>query len=161
MIKRPDIEEGHTVVALEGAAIFKDLETAVGGARILLGATPDRANMVNGHSEKGDESENLYSAKTFDRYKQDVGNLVSTLVSFETMRGSSTASDKASLDDFTNTLADMHSAIRDETLSRVNDELETGSLRDKATENTQFAFFSSLLQKMAFKTQRDFEDMQG
>ena len=162
LIERPDIEEGLTVVALEGAAVFRDLDTAIGESRLLLDALPERVNMVNGHSEKGDdESKNLYSAKTFDRYKQDAGNLVSTLVAFETMRDNSTASDKTSLDDFTKTLTDMHSAIRDETLSRVNDELETGSLRDKATKNTQFAFFSSLLQQMAFETQRDFENMQG
>lgn len=160
LVERPDIEEGLTVIALEGAAVFDDLDTAARESRILLNDMPERANMVNGHSVKGYESENLYSAKVFDLYKEDVDNLVSTLVAFETMRGDSTASDKASLNEFTQTLADMHSGIRDETLKRVNDELATNTLRDKATQNTQFAFFSSLIQQMSYETKRDFENLQ-
>lgn len=158
LIERPDIEEGQTVVALEGAAVFKDLNTAIRESRVLLNAFPERANMVNGHSVKGHESENLYSAKSFDVYKQDVNNLVGTLVAFESMHGDSTAAETASLDQFAETLTDMHSGIRDETLARISDELDTHSLREKATENTQLAFFSSLIQQMAFETERDFRN---
>ena len=158
LIERPDIEEGQTVVALEGAAVFKDLNTAIRESRVLLNAFPERVNMVNGHSVKGHESENLYSAKSFDVYKQDVNNLVSTLVAFESMHGDSTAAKTASLDQFAETLADMHSGIRDETLARVSDELDTGTIRETATENTQLAFFSSLIQQMAFETERDFRN---
>ena len=62
-----------------------------------------------------------------------------------------------SLNAFTETLADMHSGIRDETLQRVSDEIVTDSFRNKVTENTQLAFLSNVVQKMAFETQRDFE----
>ncbi|WP_067098363.1 hypothetical protein [Marinomonas atlantica] len=158
LIERPDIDEGLTVVALEGAAVFQGLETAVKQSRLLLGALSDNANMKNGHSVKGHESGNLYSAKTLDVYKQDVGNLVSTLVAFESMRGDSTASEKVSLNEFSDHLSDMHSGIRDETLSRVKQALDTNVIRDKATENTQFAFLSNLIQQMAFETKRDFKD---
>ncbi|WP_156490830.1 hypothetical protein [Marinomonas atlantica] len=46
-----------------------------------------------------------------------------------------------SLKAFADTLADMHSAIRDETLQRVRDEIVTDSFRNKVTEHTQLAFF--------------------
>ncbi len=158
LVERPDIEEGQTVVALEGAAVFKNLDTAVRESRILMNAFPENTNMVNGHSVKGHESENIYSAKTFDEYKQDVGNMVSTLVAFESARSDSTANDKMSLNAFAETLADMHSGIRDETLQRVSDEIVTDSFRNKITENTQLAFLSNVVQQMAFETQRDFEE---
>lgn len=156
LIERPGLEEGPTVFAIEGAAVFDDPDTAISQSRVIAGATTDKANMVNGHSEKGHESENIYSAKTFDVYKQDVENLVSTLVAFESMSDDSTASDKASLNEFSDRLADMHSGVRDETLSRVKDELDDNVLRNKATENTQFAFLSNLILQMEFETKRDF-----
>ncbi|WP_191600569.1 hypothetical protein [Marinomonas algicola] len=158
LIERPDIEEGLTVIALEGAAVFKNLDSAVNQSRILLGATKSQANMVNGHSVKGHESENIYSAKTFDVYKKDVGNLVSTLVAFESAHSDSSATEKMSLNAFTETLANMHSGIRDETLQRVSDEIVTDSFRNKVTENTQLAFLSNVVQKMTYETQRDFEE---
>ncbi|WP_067220787.1 hypothetical protein [Marinomonas gallaica] len=158
LIERPDIERGSFLVALEGAAVFQDLDSAVQQSRPLIGADTDKVNMVNGHSEIGHESENLYSAKSLDLYKNDVSNLVSTLVAFESMREDSTAKDKLSLNAFSDHLDDMHSGIRDETLNRVKQALDTNVIRNKATENTQFAFLSNLIQEMAFETKRDFKD---
>lgn len=157
LVERPDIEEGLTVVALEGAAVFQDQATAFSQSRLLLGATENKVNMVNGHSVKGHESENLYSAKKFDAYKKDVGNLVNTLVAFESMRQSSTANDKTSLNAFSRELTDMHSGIRDELVQRVSDEIAGDDFRSKVTENTQFAFFSSVMQQMRFDVIREFK----
>ena len=158
LLERPDIEEGLTVVALEGAAAFENEDTAISNSRLLLGATTDKVNMVNGRSVKGDESENLYSAKTLDVYKKDVGNLVSTLVAFENMRNDSTANDKMPLDEFTKTLDDMHSGVRNTTLKRVSDEITSDAFRNKVTKNTQFAFLSSTILQMTFDTQQDFAE---
>lgn len=143
LIERPNIEEGMTLVTLEGAAVFGDAETAMKESRLLLDAMPGQEH-------------DLYSAKSFDLYQQDVSNLVGTLVAFTTMRDDSTARNKASLDDFTDMLADMHSGVRDETLRRINDELETNNLQEKSTKNTAFAFFASLVQEVEFETRRDF-----
>ncbi len=60
--------------------------------------------------------------------------MVSTLVALEVTA-------PPSLKAFADTLADMHSAIRDETLQRVRDEIVTDSFRNKVTEHTQLAFF--------------------
>lgn len=158
LIERPDIEEGLTVVALEGADVFKNPTRAIRESRTLLGAVSDKVNMVEGHSVKGHESENLYSAKSFDIYKQDAGNLVNTLVAFESMRGDSTANEKMSLNEFTGALSKMHSGIRDEALQRVNDEMISGTFQNKVTENTQFAFLSNLVQQMVFETHQDFAE---
>lgn len=157
LVERPYIEEGLTVVALEGAAVFQDMDTAIDNSRVLLGAT-NNVQMKNGHSVKGQEFENLYSAKDFADYKTDVGSLVTTLVAFEEFRTDSTAEEKMSLAEFTETLTDMHSGIRDEMTKRVSAQVASDEFRSKLTENTQFAFFSSLVQQMVFETRRDFEE---
>lgn len=160
LVERPYIEEGLTVVALEGAAVFQDMDTAIDNSRVLLGAT-NNVKMENGHSVKGHESENLYSAKAFADYKADVGNLVTTLVAFEETRHDSTAEEKMTLTEFTESLTDMHSGIRDEMTERVSTQFASDEFRSKMTENTQFAFFSSLVQQMVFETRRDFGESSG
>lgn len=155
LIERPDIEEGLTVVALEGAAVFQNPATAFSQSRMLIGATPDKVQMKNGHSIKGNESENLYSAKSFDTYEEDVSNLVKTLVSFEVMRQDSTASQKMSLNEFTHDLTEMHSGIRDELMRKVSDEVTSNSFRSKVTDHTQLAFFANVLEQMKFEVLKE------
>ncbi len=150
LVERPDIEEGLTVVALEGAAVFQNANSAFSQSRLLLGATPDKVQMEKGHSVKGHESENLYSAKDLETYKSDVSHLINTLVSFESMSQDSTASEKTSLTQFARELNQMHSGIRDDLMENVSNEIRSESFRNKVTTNTQFAFLSNALQEMKF-----------